>query len=181
MNVARQATRRSNRRRIEPSHVRSDTKTAVTSPAELWIRTADLFGVQLNWLCDLEGELLLGVNEGAAMESHQNQAFVVLTVRVRETPASRWSEVWTGRVVCSLGETVEFVSDKTHAGGTIWVQSCPAGRLVASHWLNWPEHPEISGAIDAEVSLGETRVVAEQSADGHFIQVVQQVWMPVAG
>ena len=149
--------------------------------SELWSRTADVFGPQLNWLCDLDGELLLGVDEGVATISEHERAFVLLTVRVRDTRSGEWSAIWTGRVVCPLGEAVDFVSDKTHSGGTIWVQSRPDGRLVASHWLNWPEHPEISGSVDTEVSPGETRVVAEQIADGHAIQVVQQVWMPHAG
>ena len=149
--------------------------------SELWSRTADMFGPQLNWLCDLDGELLLGVDEGVATILEHDRAFVLLTVRVRDTQSGEWSAVWTGRVVCPLGEAVDFVSDKTHSGGTIWVQSRPDGRLVASHWLNWPEHPEISGSVDAEVSSGETRVVAEQTTDGRSIQVVQQVWMPHAG
>ena len=152
-----------------------------TGLSELWSRTADMFGPQLNWLCDLDGELLLGVDEGAATISEHDRAFVLLTVRVRDTQSGNWSAVWTGRVVCPLGEAVDFVSNKSHSGGTIWVQSRPDGRLVASHWLNWPEHPEISGSVDAEVSSGETRVVAEQTADGRSIQVVQQVWMSHAG
>lgn len=149
--------------------------------SELWSRTADVFGPQLNWLCDLDGELLLGVDEGAATISEHDRAFVLLTVRVRDTRSGEWSAIWTGRVVCPLGEAVDFASDKTHSGGTIWVQSRPDGRLVASHWLNWPEHPEISGSVETEVSPGEMRVVAEQTADGRSIQVVQQVWMPHAG
>ncbi len=149
--------------------------------SELWSRTADLFGPQLNWLCDLDGELLLGVDEGAATIVEHDRAYVLLTVRVRDTQSGTWSVLWTGRVVCPLGESVDFVSTKSHSGGTIWVQSRPDGRVVASHWLNWPEHPEISGSVDVEVSSGETRVVAEQTADGRSIQVVQQVWMPHAG
>lgn len=158
--------------------------SAIASQAglsELWSRTEDMFGPQLNWLCDLDGELLLGIDEGAATISEHDRAFVLLTVRVRDARSGEWSAVWTGRVVCPLGEAVDFVSDKTHSGGTIWVQSRPDGRVVASHWLNWPEHPEISGSVDTEVSSGETRVVAEQSVNGHSIQVVQQVWMPPAG
>ena len=158
--------------------------SAVASKAglsELWNRTADMFGPQLNWLCDLDGELLLGVDERPATISETDRAFVLLTVRVRDTQSGEWSVVWTGRVVCPLGESVDFVSDKTHSGGTIWVQSRPNGRLVASHWLNWSEHPEISGAIDTEVSPGEASVVAEQTNNGHAIQLVQQVWMPHAG
>ncbi|MBC8115000.1 MAG: hypothetical protein H7062_11510 [Candidatus Saccharimonas sp.] len=171
---------------LSPSAVTRTTAldSSVASQAglsELWSRTADMFGPQLNWLCDLDGELLLGVDEGAATIPEQDRAFVLLTVRVRDTRSGEWSAIWTGRVVCPLGESVDFVSDKTHSGGTIWVQSRPNGRLVASHWLNWSEHPEISGAVDAEVSSGETRVVAEQSIDGRSIQVVQQVWMPHAG
>ncbi|MBC8113978.1 MAG: hypothetical protein H7062_06350 [Candidatus Saccharimonas sp.] len=171
---------------LSPSSVSrtSALDSAVASQAgltELWSRTADMFGPQLNWLCDLDGELLLGVDEGVATIPEHDRAFVLLTVRVRDTQSGDWSVVWTGRVVCPLGEAVDFVSDKTHSGGTIWVQSRPNGRLVASHWLNWPEHPEISGSVDTEVSSGETRVIAEQIADGHAIQVVQQVWMPHAG
>ncbi len=160
------------------------TDSAVASQAglsELWHRTSDMFGPQLNWLCDLDGELLLGVDEGAATISETDRAFVLLTVRVRDTQSGEWSAVWTGRVVCPLGEAVDFVSDKTHSGGTIWIQSRPNGRLVASHWLNWPDHPEISGSVDAEVAPGESRVVAEQTSNGQAIQVVQQVWMPHAG
>jgi hypothetical protein len=171
---------------LSPSSVSRKTAldSAVPSQAgltELWSRTADVFGPQLNWLCDLDGELLLGVDEGAATIPEHDRAFVLLTVRVRDTRSGAWSAVWTGRIVCPLGEAIDFVSDKTHSGGTIWVQSRPNGRLVASHWLNWPEHPEISGSVDTEVSSGETRVVAEQMADGRSIQVVQQVWMPHAG
>ena len=152
--------------------------------SELWNRTADVFGPQLNWLCDLDGELLLGVDEGAATIVEHDRAYVLLTVRVRDTQSGEWSAIWTGRVVCPLGESVDFVSHKSHSGGTIWVQSLPDGRLVASHWLNWPDHPEISGSVDAEVSPGESRVVAERTADGRsiqVIQVIQQVWMPHAG
>jgi hypothetical protein len=149
--------------------------------SELWSRTTDVFGPQLNWLCDLDGELLLGVDEGVATNPEHARAFLLLTVRVRNARSAEWSAVWTGRVVCPLGEVVDFDSNKTHAGGSIWVQSRSDGRLVASHWLNWPEHPEISGSVETEVSSGETRVIAEQTADGNSIQVVQQVWMPSAG
>ena len=164
--------------------VNSTVTTGNASPAglsELWSRTADVFGPQLNWLCDLDGELLLGVDEGAATVVEHDRAYVLLTVRVRDTQSGDWSAIWTGRVVCPLGESVDFVSNKTHSGGTIWVQSRPDGRVVASHWLNWPDHPEISGAMETEVSPGESRVVAERTADGRSIQVVQQVWMPHAG
>ena len=149
--------------------------------SELWSGTTDLFGMQLNWLCDLDGELLLGVDEGATKFPARDRAFVLLTVRVRESPSADWSAVWSGRVVCPLGEAIDFVSDKTGSSGTIWLQSRPDGRLVTSHWLNWPDHPEISGSVDIDVSPGETRVVAQQVADGRSIQVIQQVWIPHAG
>ena len=168
--------------------INSEINTAVNTGnasqaglSELWGRTADVFGPQLNWLCDLDGELLLGVDEGAATVVEHDRAYVLLTVRVRDTQSGEWSVLWTGRVVCPLGESVDFVSNKTHSGGTIWVQSRPDGRVVASHWLNWPDHPEISGSMETEVSPGESRVVAERTADGRSIQVVQQVWTPQAG
>lgn len=152
-----------------------------TELSKLWSRTSDVFGPQLNWLCDLDGELLLGVDEATATGREQDHAFVLLTVRERDTQSGNWTPIWTGRVVCPLGESVDFVSDKTHSGGTIWVQSRPDGRLVASHWLNWTKHPEISGAVDAEVASGEAHVIAEQTVNGHSIQVVQQVWMDHSG
>lgn len=148
---------------------------------DLWNRTADLFGPHLNWLCDLDGELLLGVDPGTAAVSEQDRAYVLLTVQVRDAQSRRWTPVWTGRVVCPLGQAVDFDSKVTDSGGSIWLQTRPNGRVVASHWLNWPDHPEISGAIETEVAPGETRVIAERITEGRSIQVVQQVWMANAG
>ena len=148
---------------------------------KLWSRMVDVFGPQLNWICDLDGELLMKLDEDAATYSVGERAIVLLTVQVRESTSEKWTAVWTGRVVCPLGSAVDFVSNTSHSGGTIWVQTRPNGMVVASHWLNWPEHPEISGSIDVEVSPGEERVVSRQVVDGHSIQVIQQVLIPVTG
>ena len=148
---------------------------------ELWDRTAELFGSRLNWLCDLDDELLLGVDESAASTTFHDRAFVLLTVQVRDLTSSNWLTVWTGRLVCPLGEAVDFVSEKSQSGGTVWVQAQTDGRFTVSHWLNWPDHPEISGSLEVEVTSGETCVVAQRIENGRSIQVLQQIWTATAG
>lgn len=165
---------------VRPGTVNSTSQSAARL-IELWNGTAELFGPELNSMCDLDGELVLNLVQNAALPAAHEHALIVLIVRTRSTEAVPWTTVWNGRVVCPLGETVDFTSDSTRSGGSIWVQTRSDGRLVSSHWLNWADYPEISGAVDAAVRPGDQCVVSERTSDGHSIQIVQQVWISRAG
>ena len=167
---------------------RRDVQTAAdVSPAartrlsDLWTETGRLFGPELDWLCDLDGELLLGINGAPDAQNSADRVCLLLTLRVFDSSRQAWVNSWTGRIACHGGSTVDFASADMRSTGSIWVQSRPDGRYAVSHWLNLRDHPELSGAIDATVSADKPQVVAEGIANGQRIQVVQQVWRPEVG
>ncbi len=154
---------------------------ARTKLADLWNETGRLFGPDLNWLCDLDGELLLGIESAVDSPSPGDRVCLSLTLRVFDSTKHEWVDSWTGRISCRGGSTVDFASADLRSAGSIWVQSRPDGRFAVSHWLSWRDHPEMSGSIDTTVSSDKPQVVAEGVADGQRIQVVQQVWRPDVG
>ena len=167
-------------RRVDPG--------ALVKLAALWSETSRLFGPQLDWLADINGEtsaseLLMGINDGLpkAAESEPERVGVRLVVRTRNARSGGWSDVWSGWWICPTGTTVDFQTADGRTSGSLWVQSRPNGRFVVSHWLNWREHPELSGPLEAEVTTGESAVLADQLTGGYEVQVVQEVWRSPVG
>ena len=152
-----------------------------TRLAALWNETDRLFGRNLEWLCDLDGELLLGVNSASPSSMPSDRVCLSLTLRVFDPAKQVWVTSWNGRISCRGGSTVDFASADKRSTGSIWVQSRPDGRFAVSHWLSWRDHPDLSGPIDATVASDQPQVVAEGVEDGHRIQIVQQVWRPDVG
>lgn len=147
--------------------------------AALWKETGSLFGSNLHWLGDLDGELLLGLN-GPHQET-SDRVCVSLMLRVFNAGTNKWEDSWRGNFTCEGGSSVNFASSDKRSSGSIWVQSQPDGRFAVSHWLNWQEHPELSGPVDATVTPDKEQVVLEGVEEGRRIQVVQQVWRPDVG
>ncbi len=143
---------------------------------ELWSKTSALFGSDLEWLCDLDGELLLGVKGDHATESEKH-VYLNLLVRKYDSDTDRWVNTWSGRIVCPLGKPVDFASSDNQSSGSFWVQTLPDGRFVVSNWMKWSELPQISGPIDNQSSPGELQIVADQLIEGQHVQVLQQVWL----
>ena len=148
---------------------------APTKLASLWGETSRLFGTDLEWIGDLDGEFLLGIHH---VEHSAESTRIGLSLSMREfDPARRaWVETWAGRFVCRGGSVVDFTSSDQQSSGSIWVQSRPDGRFAVSHWMTWRDHPDLSGAIEATVRPGQSEVVSEAIVEGRRIQVVQHVW-----
>lgn len=152
-----------------------------TKLAALWNEAGRLFGPDLEWICDLEGELLLGIKSGSPPSAASERICVLLTVRTFDPATRTWANSWSGRIACPVGETVDFATADAATVGSIWVQSRPNGEFATSHWLNWNDHPEMSGQIEATVPADEPQVIADRFTDGRRVQVVQQVWRPDVG
>ena len=148
---------------------------------DLWQQTSSLFGSDLVWMCDLDGELLLGVDGRHTTTEVDGRVCLKLIARVYDARAGHWVQFASGRMVCPLGTPVDFASSDHRSAGSFWIQTLPDGRFVVSSWMRWAEHPEISGSIDNTSSSGEVRVVTDQVADGQRVQVLQQVWRPRLG
>jgi hypothetical protein len=147
----------------------------------LWNEAGRLFGSDLEWICDLDGELLLGINSDNSTSTATETICVLLTVRTFDPATRTWADSWSGRIACPIGLTVDFASADAETIGSIWVQSGPDGKFATSHWLNWNNHPELSGQIEATVAADEPQVIADRVADGRRVQVVQRVWHPDLG
>lgn len=152
-----------------------------TTLAVLWKETGRLFGSDLAWVGDLDGELLLGVDDSNGADRSAGPVYVLLTLREFDSVRGTWVNSWTGRFACRAGSTVDFATADQRTAGSIWVQSRPNGDFAVSHWLNWQEHPELSGSVDTTVSADKPKVIAERTAAGHKVQIVQQVWRPDVG
>lgn len=152
-----------------------------THLASLWNEADRLFDGELSWICDLDGELLLGMDpERKASEAEP----VCLSLRVRryDAHAGAWTIVWSGNIRCRAGDSVDFAAADHRAAGSLWIQSRPDGGYAISHWLSFEEFPELSGAVETMVPAGTSRVVADQQRpDGQRYQIVQQVWRPELG
>ncbi|MBS0205599.1 MAG: hypothetical protein JSS49_22075 [Planctomycetes bacterium] len=155
----------------------SESRTKLTS---LWTETGRLFGPDLQWLCDLDGELQLGVSSADA-SNPASPVCLALTLLVYEPKEHAWKSVWTSRVACRGGEVLDFASADKRTAGSLWVQSRPDGRFAVSHWLNWKDHPGLSGSIEATVPADAPEVVIESTEAGQRIQLIQQVWRPHVG
>ena len=149
--------------------------------ATLWNETGRLFGSDLQWLCDLDGELQLGVGPADAVPTPGQQVCLTLTLRVYDSTQGTWKNVWTNRVACRGGEVLDFASADKRSTGSLWVQSRPDGQFAVSHWLNWKDHPHLSGSIETTVPADSSEIVSESIEDGQRIQLVQQVWRPSVG
>jgi hypothetical protein len=149
--------------------------------AALWKEAGSLFGSDLRWLGDLDGELLLGINGTREHPSAGSRVYLSLILRVFNSTTGTWENSWTGNFACEGGATVNFASTDQRSTGSIWVQARPDGRFATSHWLNWRDHPELSGSVDTTVSSDQPQVVLERFEEGRRMQVVQQVWRPDVG
>jgi hypothetical protein len=152
-----------------------------THLARLWNESGKVFGSDLVWLGDLDGELLLGVGSETRPVAAADRVCLLLTMRVFDPVRQQWVESWSGQFACPEGTTIDFVSADKQSSGSIWVQPRHDGKFVVSHWLNWREHPELSGEIDSTVAPNAPQVVADVVEDGRRIQIVQQVWRPDLG
>ena len=152
-----------------------------TRLATLWQESGRLFGSNLTWLGDLDGELLLGVEQTPESSTTEPPVCLSLVLRVFDPSTSTWETSWTGYFTCQCGSAVDFTSSDNRSTGSVWVQSRPDGRFAISHWLNWRDHPGLSGPVDTTVLSDREQIVREGSEGGRRIQIVQQVWRPEIG
>lgn len=186
-NLARGSTIKSRNESTRVNHSadplnRLDVETMVG----LWRDNAALFGTEMDWLCDLENELLLhlrsqapsaGVISQDEIDSYQKRPMVciVLHVRDRSTGSHTWSNRWTCRLICPVAESIDFASARQATSGSVWVQPVENGRFVVSHWLNCEEAPELSGLVEQACLPGKPQVLSTRISNGRESQLVQQL------
>lgn len=146
--------------------------------AHLWSETDEVFEGRLAWICELDGELLFGLQE-SVQNTAAEPVCALLEVRRFDQRRQRWVTVWVGRMRCAGGTTLDYAASDDRSSGSLWIQPLADGSYSVSHWLTWRDYPELSGPVEGTIAPDAAQIVADRVLpDGQRVQLVQQVWRP---